>query len=61
MPEKERMPAGKDNKEKKILQMAGISPEEAIIINLQRRLEVGRVVIIKIYGGIRPRMFYTGG
>ena len=51
MLEKDRVPAGGVNKEKKISQMAGINPEKVIIINFETSLEVGEKIIIEISWG----------
>ena len=63
MLEKEMAPAGKDYKEKKISQMAGIGPEKVIITNLERSLEVWWVVgnYQDIWGGQTADVLYTGG
>ena len=60
MLEKERAPIEKDNKEKQVLQMVGISPGKMIIINLKKSLDVGGVIIIEI-SGARPWMFSIRG
>ena len=59
--EKKRAPVGKNNKERKISQLVGISQAKVIIINIERNFGVGRAIIIKISEGARHRMFDIRG
>ena len=56
-----RVPVGKDNEGKQILQMVALRPAKMIITNIKKVLGIGRVVSIKISGMARPRMFAIRG